>query len=88
MSRPKRPMIKFTCKVCGEIFYSNRDRAKYCSISCANKGRKKSTDLKKEEKIKEAVSRENNMKSIKEIAVHAKNAGISYGEYVAMTEVV
>ena len=55
------------CKICGKFFQSDFKNVKYCSDEC-----KKATKKPDEKKL-----------SAEELAVKAKQAGMSYGQYVA-----
>lgn len=75
------------CVVCGNKFTATRPNSKYCSDECRDEGRRKLTkanDKAKREREREArKARKNSQKSLVEIAVAAKKAGMNYGEYVA-----
>ena len=59
-----------TCKICGKNFQSEVRNAKYCSDECK---KTKYNEKPKEKKL-----------SVAELAVKAKQAGMSYGQYVGL----
>lgn len=79
--------IQKKCAICGTFFIAQRSNAKYCSELCALNGREEvrkkreraAAERKKEETKKKKVKRE----TIAEVAVAARAAGLTYGQYVA-----
>lgn len=81
-----------TCKVCGNVFYPKCHNQLCCCLACSaeneklNKSKSRSVnfDVKKVKKTKS--SKKNKTLSIGEISALAREAGMSYGEYIARTE--
>lgn len=77
------------CRYCGTEFVAIRDNNYCCSPSCSSKYSRKSTYREIEEYDKEQfekMRKKRPMKpkqSITEIAVAARKAGMTYGQYVA-----
>lgn len=76
------------CAVCGNEFIATRANAKYCSEECLAEGLRMRTRRnereKAERKREERKRRKESQKAIIDIAVEAKKAGMSYGQYVAV----
>ena len=71
---------KRNCKCCGKPFETQQIATKYCSKECARDGRldmkrKRERELRQMEKAKS--------NTLVDIAVEARNAGMTYGQYVA-----
>ena len=73
-TRPGHEPRNFICAKCGEEFASHKKK-KYCSKECrlAANGRGKGKRTRKKK----------NILSIEQVAVLSREAGLSYGEYVA-----
>lgn len=72
------------CAICGKLFVSKNGNAKYCSSKCREVGAKiiyqqKNHSLQEQE----AKKQRKKSLSITEIAVAARKAGMTYGQYVA-----
>lgn len=75
------------CPVCGKEFsYDTRRHKIYCSSDCRLKFYDEQKKKSNQEQSKRKKKKKSNMKSIQQIAVEARNAGMSYGEYVAFME--
>lgn len=74
--------MKKVC-VCGKAFESDCVNAKYCSEGCKLIGRKKANDSKTKRRrtVREARKEEKNQELV-DVAVAARKAGMSYGQYV------
>lgn len=70
------------CAVCNKLYIATRQNAKYCSADCRLEGTyamKRTYKERKEQKAKPKKLK----KSITDIAVEARQAGMTYGQYVA-----
>lgn len=78
-----RTSLTFKCANCGKEFGSNRTIKKYCSNECY---RIKNLEMQKayQKKIKAKGVKKEKKLTVAEIAVKAKEAGMSYGQYSAM----
>lgn len=75
-------MIKRRCAYCGKEFEIEKNTvAKYCSILCRN--RRNNHMQRQQEKIKRLSNRTKLNAAVTDIAREAKEAGMSYGQYVA-----
>lgn len=85
------------CKVCGKLFKSIRSTHVYCSGDCNRKAerQRQKRDLKynaekqreyKAKKKLEKAEKERKKHALTEMAKKAREAGMSYGQYVAMME--
>ena len=77
---------KKKCGVCGKEFDGWNKNQRYCSDACKNEAHRQRGEiyranarLKEEQKKAEA----NKKKALEEIATAARNAGMTYGQYVA-----
>lgn len=80
-------MIK-NCKLCGREFKGQRTNSEYCSQSCYRDARREYERLKIQRR-KERERRKNtedNMTQIRNLAVEAREHGMSYGKYIEMLE--
>ena len=78
-------MYKTTsCPVCGKLFVSESNRRIYCSKTCRDESYRKTVSSDKKNSGKKG--RKKKVRSLSEIATEARNAGMSYGKYVAMME--
>lgn len=73
------------CKICGKQFTANTARKTLCSEECKRENRiKNATEHnKKIKEIKENAKKEQR-ETIVDIAVRARKAGMTYGQYTAM----
>lgn len=77
------------CKICGKQFTTNTARKTLCSEECKRENRiKNATEHnKKIKEIRENAKKEKEQReTIVDIAVMARQAGMSYGQYSAMLE--
>lgn len=85
----KRQVIRMRefrrCVVCNKLYIATRANAKYCSATCREIG---TSELKSayREQQKVAKPKRKKKQSVTEIAVAARKAGMTYGQYVAMME--
>ncbi len=71
--------MRRVCVECGRVFDCGKGAAKYCSPECYRK-KHPYDDVKP--KMKERAQKKPKF-SLREVAVQAKKAGLSYGKYVA-----
>lgn len=73
------------CAVCGNYFVATRINAECCSDDCKHTRRLKLEKELREQNKSEVRSkpRKRNKNSITDIAVEARKAGMTYGQYVA-----
>ena len=71
-----------TCKICGKVFASKIGNKKCCSDECAKENARRNANLYAERK-KLQPKKEKKL-TVTQIAVMAKEAGMSYGQYSAM----
>lgn len=75
------------CTICGAKYTTTRPNAKYCGEECMEIGLKKrqikNDALKAQRKAMELKLKSDRKNAIVNIAVEAKKAGMSYGQYVA-----
>ena len=71
------------CAICGKLFVAKNGNAKYCSKKCSDAGAMENYYKKKASKEQAAKKQRKKPLSITEIAVAARKAGMSYGQYVA-----
>lgn len=88
-------MFEIRCLVCDSLFYPGEGRGqrrKYCSPECQRIGKNRSAALGRVQAAKERKAEKQRIKrlqaekeknSIIEICLKAKEAGMSYGEYVS-----
>lgn len=79
------------CKECGAEFALTRKDKIYCSQKCCREAHKRMTNDKlKEEttgvRMIKPVHNPVNKNTLEEMAVKARKAGMSYGQYIAQTE--
>lgn len=67
-----------TCELCGEKFLSYRSNIKYCSDACRNEAKKGYDSVKRQRGEVTTPS-----STLAEINQQARDAGMSYGQYVA-----
>lgn len=71
------------CTICGASYETTNIHAKYCSDVCRKKASKE-MHRRSRAKQKEELERKKNMQqNIIDIAVLARQAGMTYGQYVA-----
>ena len=71
-----------TCKICGKVFDTKIANRKCCSDECAKENARRNANLCAERK-KLQPKKEKKL-TVTQIAVMAKKAGMSYGQYSAM----
>ena len=72
------------CEECQKYFVSYRTNSICCSKECSYKRRLRLMAESREEiKPKKPRMKKSNMKSIADISVEARKAGMTYGQYVA-----
>lgn len=71
------------CTVCNKLYIATRGNAKYCSVACRTEG---TYALKRAYTAEKPKPRRKKKQSVTEIAVAARKAGMTYGQYVAMVE--
>ena len=74
----KKTIMQKKCKYCGKEFDATKSKRLYCSDKC-----KKSRWREKDKKRKYGVHMENPNAAVVDIAVKAREAGMTYGQYVA-----
>lgn len=77
------------CKICGKEFIANTARKTLCSEECRreNRIRNATEHNKKIKEMKKNAKKEKEQREIiADIAVRAREAGMSYGQYSAMLE--
>lgn len=81
-------MTKRNCERCGTPFETNRNAQRFCSVACRDVGKRerqaiysKRGEEKRREKKRMVMTKEN--KSLIELSAEARNAGMTYGQYVA-----
>lgn len=67
---------EFTCAYCGKQFTSSIKK-KYCSVDCRERL------YRQERKKARKKPKSKNFKSLVEVAIASREAGLSYGQYVA-----
>lgn len=78
---------KARCPICGRTFTLSKVRLEYCSVACRDKAHRQ--ELQKQYAVRPAIERRKRIKtslSLTEIAKLAREAGMTYGEYVARCE--
>ena len=74
---------------CGKLFTVIYSNTRYCSDECREESKRmryrETCSVNNEIKRAERKARKNKQKSISNIAAEAKKAGMSYGEYVAIS---
>ena len=76
-------MKKIACEICRRDFETNNPNAKYCSKEC---GLKAHREKDRERKIKQRAQRRAGYSgaTLTEVAIAAREAGMSYGQYVGL----
>ena len=79
------------CQVCGKEFEITGSRRKYCSKKCSEKGyridqnrRSKERNQREREKRQRTAGRTKKLSPLDEVARKAREAGMTYGQYVAL----
>ena len=90
----QKPPKNVECVICGKIFLTNRSLKVTCSPECQHKRKAilekdrahRQTQIYKEERIAEAaqVRKQKKIEETWEVQAKAEEAGMSYGQYVAM----
>jgi hypothetical protein len=70
------------CAVCGNIFIPKKANSKYCGEKCAGKAYSEKYKRCKKKRKAEQEKRMEAQRSITDIAVAARQAGMTYGQYV------
>lgn len=86
--KPKNTITKI-CRDCGKEFICRSNGARRCLV-CARKrnmalGKERKKARRLEEKAKEDVRRAHDQREVIALSAAAKERGLSYGQYVAMT---
>ena len=75
------------CGICGKTFIASKANIKYCCDKCRYEAISiKNIEIRKSKSENKKASRKkkkDNQQAIIDIAVEAKKAGMSYGQYVA-----
>lgn len=71
------------CAMCGKSFVATRRNAKYCGEICLLAGRAALARKYSENAKDRKAMRKKQRQSITDIAVAARHAGMTYGQYVA-----
>jgi hypothetical protein len=71
------------CIICNGYYVTTIQNAKYCSSVCRKKGEKEIAKQRKIKKKEQIENSKNMQQSIIDIAVLARQAGMTYGQYVA-----
>ena len=72
------------CKWCKKEFIPLRHTQTYCSVECRTISTRE-RDRERERKVREEKRMGKNKKSmLRELAIEARKAGMTYGQYVAM----
>lgn len=75
------------CAMCNKLFITSNVNAKYCSLDCRTEGKKEAVSaFKQRAKAAKEAKKRGKKQSVTEIAVAARKAGMTYGQYVAMVE--
>lgn len=89
----KKPMHNVKCEVCGKIFLTAYARKVVCSLECQDERRKRLAKMygkRRREAIKDGTHPskqkkvQNRVASVEEVQKKAREAGMSYGQYMAM----
>lgn len=74
------------CEFCGKSFIAKKSNGRYCSNECARKGYKERAKEYYREKKMEQERQAKGKLTVTEITKKARQAGMSYGKYVAQME--
>ena len=83
----RKQMFKITCKICGKEFIANSCQRSLCSDKCKEETKlriARERALKLEKENNREKYRKENRKAIVDLAVEARKAGMTYGQYTAM----
>lgn len=83
----KKQMFKVTCKICGKEFIANSNQRSLCSDKCKEENKlriARERALKREKENNMEKYHKENRKAIVDLAVEARKAGMTYGQYTAM----
>ena len=73
-----------SCVICGKQFITQAASAKCCGAECRREnGLIRNREKKERDKIRKAAKQHQTKVTVADIAVRAKAAGLSYGQYVA-----
>lgn len=70
------------CAYCGNCFVATHYNVKYCSLTCRD-ARNLRVQSESRKRPRGEAGREKPAKSLVDIAVEARKAGMTYGQYVA-----
>jgi hypothetical protein len=77
--------VKRDCKICGKEFVTTHNRTLCCSDKCSSVSKYRNNLLRKSKK--DAMRKADKKRAeLATINARAKEAGMSYGQYVAMME--
>ena len=76
----KRGMRKHICRICGKVFYNKASNCVTCSKDCWKVNHRNQVNAYNAKKSKNKTS------SLAEIARAAREAGMTYGQYVSQIE--
>ncbi len=68
------------CGKCGKPFTALAPNRKYCSTECS---RKANADCRR---VRLGITKKKKVSSLRQVAVEARKAGMTYGQYVAQME--
>lgn len=74
------------CVICGRLFTTSHSRQRTCSEECKKELHRRNVESYQQKQLEESKARVTSYESQQElidIAVLAKQAGMSYGQYVA-----
>lgn len=76
--------IAVKCKICGKEFTAKTKRRQLCGKECVRINAKNNFKNLEERRKEERKQKKEKKSTITEIAVKAKQAGMSYGQYTAL----
>ncbi len=79
-----RSCYEKVCKICGKEFIAKASNTKCCSDECKKENSKMNKKLCDERKKLQPKKKKEKKLTVTELAVKAKEAGMSYGQYTAM----
>lgn len=71
------------CTICGQPYVTTNINAKYCSDDCRKAGTREINRQARAEQREKEEKRKNSQQCIIDIAVLARQAGMTYGQYVS-----
>lgn len=77
------PGFEKNCARCGKQFYGCRQDVRYCCVECQKEATKERAKELRQIKQEEMRKRRDRQQSIAQIAIKARQAGMTYGQYVA-----